>query len=229
MSPSIVPQLVRKDFMIMGRTILIFCLISVVSMVLLTQLFGRIPNWVLLNFGFTFLVGPVGTLGIVLLMKTNVFEKEKATQSFIMSLPVTVKEFTRAKLWVNLPVFAVLWLMVSSIAFYFIFSHGLFPPGAMPFITMVFVGVFVAYTGILSTSLLSQSLGITILSILFFEMGTSAYLWAVAFLPSIGSHAYGATPVWNTTALAIVACQVVFALAAILITTIVQNGKRDFV
>jgi hypothetical protein len=47
------------------------------------------------------LVAPVGTLGVVLAMQRNVFEKTKATQPFIMSLPVTVRDFTLAKLLVN--------------------------------------------------------------------------------------------------------------------------------
>jgi len=94
------------------------------------------------NIAFTWLLGPAATCGIVLLMKTIVFEKEKSTQLFIMSLPVTVKEFTLAKLGVNVPVFAAFWLMVSGVAFYFAFGMGLFPYGTVPFITILFLGVF---------------------------------------------------------------------------------------
>ena len=87
MSASIIPQLVRKDFLIMRKMIGVFCLVSLASVGVLSLLYGHIPNWVLVNIASVLLLGPAATCGIVLLMRTNVFEKEKSTQSFIMSLP----------------------------------------------------------------------------------------------------------------------------------------------
>ncbi len=171
MSASIVPQLVRKDFLLWRRLILIFYGLSVASIALAGLLHGNVPDRVLLNLGFTLLITPVGTLGVVLLMQTNVFEKAKSTQLFIMSLPVTAREFTVAKLLVNVPTFGALWMVTTAAIFSYAFGLGLLPPGSIPMVTMVCLGVFVAYTGILCVSLLSQSLGVTILAILFFESG----------------------------------------------------------
>ena len=41
------------------------------------ELHGRVPHRVLVNMGFALLITPLGTLGIVLLMQTNVFEQAK--------------------------------------------------------------------------------------------------------------------------------------------------------
>lgn len=229
MSASIVSQLVTKDLRLMRGTIVSFALVSLVLIAALSFLIGRIPNWIVFNIGFIMLIGPAGTCGIVVLIKSNVFEKEKSTQSFIMSLPLTVKEFTRAKLWLNLPVFGIFWLIVSAAAFYFAFGRGLFPLGAIPFVTMVFLGVFVAYACILSTSLLTQSLGVTVLAITLFELATSAYLWTVAFISPIAEHIWGAVPVWNPTAIAILTAQALVAATVLLATVFVQSRKRDFI
>jgi hypothetical protein len=229
MSTSIVPQLVKKDFLLMRKMIFTFFMVSLISVVVLNLLFGYLPNWVVLNFTFILLLGPAATCGIVLLMKTNVFEKEKATQSFIMSLPVTVKEFTMAKILINLSVFAAFWLVVSGVAFYFSFSRSLFPLGTVPFITIVLLGVFVAYTCILSVSLIFQSLGITVLSIMLFQFITSAYLWGTAYLGAVSNYIYGAEVVWNITLISIVILQIFVAISVILITFIIQNKKRDFI
>ncbi len=229
MSASIIPQLVKKDFLINRKMILIFCLVSLTSICVVSLLSGRIPNWVLINVGFTLLLAPAATCGIVLLMKTNVFEKEKSTQTFIMSLPVNVKDFTLAKLLVNLPVFSAIWLVLTGVAYGLIFGFGLFPPGTVPFITIVFLGVFVAYTGILSASLLYQSLGITVFSIMFFELCTTAYLWVIAFLHPIAQYVNGPTIVWNSTAIIIVAIQLFAAASMIAATVMIQNKKRDFI
>lgn len=229
MNSSIIPQLVKKDFLIMRKTILIFCLISLSSIAILSILFGRMPNWVLVNIAFMLLLAPAATCGIVLLMKTIVFEKEKSTQLFILSLPVTAKEFTKAKLLINLPVFGAFWLVVSAVAFYFAFGLGVFPQGTVPFITMVFLGVFVAYTCILSVSLLFQSMAITVLSIMIFELGTSAYLWVIVFLDPIQNYVYGPNSVWNSTAITIVATQTLVAIVTIVLTLHIQNKKQDFI
>ena len=229
MSASIVPQLVRKDFRLMSRTIAMFSLVSLVCIGILAALYGRVPTWMLLNTGFVLLVSPVGTCGIVVLMKTNVFEKEKSTQPFIMSLPVTVREFTRAKLLVNLPLFGGLWLVISAVGFYFAFGLGLFPLSTVPFVTMVFLGGFVAYTIILCVSLVFQSLGITVLSIAIIEMATSAYLSTIAYLDPIAHHIAGPQVVWNSAAIVIVMAQVGLAVSLIVGTVLVQNMKRDFI
>ena len=229
MSPSIVPQLVAKDLRLMSRIILAFVLVSIVFMAMLNVLWDHLPFAMLANFGFIALIGPAGTCGIVVLMKTIVFEKEKSTQPFIMSLPITVKEFTRAKLWVNLPVFGLFWATVTAVGFYFAFGHGLFPLGAVPFVTMVFLGGFVAYSCILTVSLLFQSLSITVLCIALFEVATSGYMWGVVYLKPVAQHIWEPVAVWNTPAIAIVAAQVLVAVSVITATLLIQNTKRDFI
>lgn len=229
MSASIVPQLVRKDLRLMSRTIAMFGLVSLASIGILAALYGHVPTWMLLNFGFLLLVSPVGTCGIVILMKTNVFEKEKSTQPFIMSLPVTVKEFTRAKLLVNLPLFAAPWLVISAIGFYFAFGLGLFPLSAVPFAAMIFLGGFLAYTVILCVSLMFQSLGITVLTIAIVEMATSGYLSTIAYLDPIAHHVAGSSVVWNSAAIAIAGAQIGVAIFLIVATMFIQNMKRDFI
>ena len=119
MSTSIIPQLVRKDFMISRRMIGVFCLVSLAGVGAISLLFGRVPGWTLVNIAFLLLMSPAATCGMVLLMTTVVFEREKSTQAFIMSLPVTPKQFMIAKLLINLGVFGAFWLTISGIAFYF--------------------------------------------------------------------------------------------------------------
>ncbi|RYZ78734.1 MAG: hypothetical protein EOO68_39925 [Moraxellaceae bacterium] len=146
-----------------------------------------------------------------------------------MSLPVTVKEFTMAKLLVNIPVFTVFWLVITAVAFYFSFGFGVFPYGTIPFITMIFLGIYVAYVGILSAGLICQSYGITIIVMLGFELGTPAYLWIVAFLEPINHHVYDANMVWNSTAVGIVTTQIITAVALLVATWYIQTKKRDFI
>jgi len=229
MSNSIIFQLARKDFLIMRKTIMIFCLVNLIAILIVSSLFGRLPGWAFINLGFTLLISPAFTCAIVVLMRTIVMEKEKSTQIFIMSLPVTVKEFTLAKLLINLPLFFALWLMITGVAFYFAFGLGIFPHGSIPFITMIFLGIFVAYISTLCAGLIYQSISVTILAMCGFELGTPAYLWIIAFWEPINSHVYGPHMVWNSTAITIVATQIFSAISMVLMTIYIQHKKQDFI
>ena len=229
MTTSIIPQLVRKDFLMMRKTILIFCIAMLASIAAICMIFGRVPNVVFFNLGITLLIAPSVTCGMVLLIKTIVMEKQKSTQLFIMSLPVTVKELTLSKLLLNLPVFTVFWLVITGVAFYFSFGCGVFPNGTVPFVTMIFLGVFVAYVAVLSVALIYQSYGITIITMLCVELGTPAYLWVIAYLEPINSHVYDSHMVWNSTAISLATTQIVIAVLILAMTWHIQSEKRDFI
>lgn len=66
----------------------------------------------------------------------------------------------------------------------------------------------------------------TILAILFFETGTSAYLWAIVLLEPVGSHVFGPAAVWNGTAVAVLA-QALVAVGVISGTLVMQTRRRD--
>jgi hypothetical protein len=225
---AIIARLIIKDFTIWRKLILIFFAVDAACIALLAILYDRIPIHVFLNLGFTLLVTPTASLGIALLMQTNVFEKAKSTQHFIMSLPVTPTDFTLAKLCVNIPVFTVVWLAMASTGLYFAYWLGMLPQGAVPYMSIVFLGVFLAYVGVLSVSLISPSLGMTVGAILFFDVVTPAYLWAILYLEPIGSVINGPVAVWNSTEIGIMALQVVAAAGAVGGTLLFQGRKRDF-
>ena len=89
-------------------------------------------------------------------------------------------------------------------------------------------GVFVASICILCVSLLSQSLGMTVLAIMFFEILTVAYLWwLVLFFAPIRNVVTGSQVVWNSTAVTVVVLQAVVAVAAVTTTLSLQCRRRD--
>ncbi len=229
MNTAIIARLIIKDFMLWRKVILIFFAVYVACSALVAILHDRIPAHVFLNLGFSLLVTPTATLGIVLLMQTNVFEKAKSTQHFIMSLPVTPTDFTLAKLCVNLPIFTVVWLAMAITGFYFTFGLGMLPPGTVPYMSIVFLGVFLAYVGVLSVSLICQSLGMTVGAILFFDILTPGYLWTILYLKPIGSVIESPVVVWNSTEIGIMAIQIAAAAAAVAGTLVFQGRRRDAV
>lgn len=227
MNTPIIARLIIKDLRIWKTLILSFVGFYIACVAAVALLHERVPNHVFLNLGFTILVTPTVTLGIALLMQTNVFEKAKSTQHFIMSLPVTRTDFTLAKLLVNMPVFTVVWAATTITGFYFAFGLGMLPAGTVPYMSIVFLGILVAYLGVLSVSLISQSLGMTVGAILFFDVLTPAYLWTILYLEPIGSVIDDPVVVWNPTEIGIIALQVAAAIAAVAGTLLLRGRQRD--
>ena len=230
MNYSMISALVRKDLLIYRQPIMNYFGLSILAAGLVGLMVGRVPNWVLVNLGFTLLILPVGVCGMHVLMHTTVHEKLRSVQPFILSLPITVKEFTWSKILVNLPVFTVLWLITSASCLFFAFGVGVFPRGMLPFVVMILVGFYLAYVCVLSVSLLFQSLGGSIFSTMFFQAGTAVYLIAIAHaVDDVGSHLMAPSPVWNATAHGIIGAQVLLSIAVLWGTLILQMRKRDFV
>jgi len=227
MNIPLIYQLVLKDLRLWRRLILIFAAAAIGCVGLLALLYDRIPQSVFMNLGLTLVLTPLGTLGIVLLIQTCVFEKAKSTQKFIMSLPVTATDFAVSKLLVNIPIFAVGWLALVAVACSFVYQKGVLPVGSVPYVTMIFFGVFVAYLGILCVSLLCQTLGLTIISIMVFEVLTSAYLWLLTLVPSIGGYLYGKTVVWNAASWMVILVQVAVGVAFVAGTLMIKCRQRD--
>ena len=163
--------------------------------------------------------------GIHPIMATIVEERRDHTLAFVMSLPVTIREYTSAKLIANLLMFLSVW--ITSLASFVVFlGDGGMPDGTIPFGVILLVGILVAYTMILAVALVSESIG---MSIVVGNLGTQVFLWFVADLYAIRSVMGGREPVWNSTAVGILLGQLTLALVLIAGTFYLQARKKDFI
>ncbi len=224
MSVSIVPQLVRKDLHIMKVPMFVGWLGGIAAIVV-TVLGGSgffIFGMILF---VTCMIGP----GMYTVSQTVAEERTQQTLPFIMSLPITVREYTTAKLVANLAIFGAVWLTLSGASFVvFIGPEGM-PDGAFPFVTIVLVGIFLAYTLILSTSLVSESMGWTIAAVVGANILTQVFMWWVSSLYGIRSVIGGNVAVWNGAVLTVLGGQLAAIATLIGLTYVLQSRKRDFI
>jgi hypothetical protein len=179
--------------------------------------------------GFILFVSAMAAAGIHASYQTVIEEKIKLNLPFIMSLPVTVKEYTIAKLIANLLMFGSVWLTLSAASFIVFVGDDGMPDGTMPFMTITLVAIFLAYTVMLMTFVVTGSQGYAIFAMVFANIGTQAYLWLVADLYPIRSFIGGNVAVWNTTAVSVLLAEVVTIIALLVLTVVVQFRKKDFV
>jgi hypothetical protein len=225
MSRSIVRQLIVKDLHIMRTFVLLYWLAGFASIGFVVLVNTEIAGVV----GFILFIAAMAGAGIHSLMQTVVEEKTKLNLPFIMSLPVTLRQYTIAKLAANLLIFGSVWLTLSVASFVIFIGDDGMPVGTMPFMSIILVAIFMAYTLMLVTAIVSGSQGYTIFATVVGNIGLQAYLWLIGDLYPIRAFIGGNEAVWNTTTVSILLGQVVVTVALLVMTVVVQFRKKDFV
>lgn len=224
MTRTIVRQLLIKDLRLMGLFTVLWWLLGVGSILL--AIFGgrgmEMPSFIL------FLTA-LGGAAIHLVMQTIVEERREKTLAFVMSLPVTISQYTRAKVILNLGLFGLVWLSLSAASYIIFIGDDGMPDGNMPFVTVMFVTILVAFVLILSVSLVTESMGWAIAAAAGGNIGTQIFLWWISDLPGFQATLGGPEAVWNGTALAVLGALVGLATLLLVGTFWLQSRKTEFV
>lgn len=224
MTRSIVPQLVRKDLQIMKSAVLAWWAGGIAAIAATVIAGSRF-----FIFGMILFVSCMAGAGVHAVIMSVVEERREKTLAFIMSLPITVKEYTTAKLIANLAIFLTVWTTLSAASLVIFLGPGGMPDGALPFVVIVLVGILLAYTVILATSLISESIGWSIASMVVANLGTQLFLWWVASFDGIKSVVGGTVAVWNRTAISVLGGQIAVIVGLVALTYALQARKSDFV
>lgn len=225
MTDSIIYKLVSKDLKINRKAILLWFLAAVAGIFIAYSISGLVAA----NIGFSLMASAIIGIGIHLITHTILYDNLKGTHIFVMSLPLNFRQYTVAKLSVNILVFYGMWTLLSAACLYVTFSHGIFPMGSFPMMLMVLLSILPVYSLILSVCSLTQSIGYTVITAVTCSLATPAYLWKVVYLDSVGAYVWGSEAVWNTTVFSIMMAQLLIAIIIPLLTVILQFRKKDFI
>lgn len=225
MTQPMIYKLVSNDLKI-NRIPILLWLLAAFAGILVAYL---IPGLVAANIGFSLLASAIIGAGIHMIAHTILLDKAKGTHIFIMSLPLNFKQYTIAKLSVNMVVFYSMWALLSVACFYVTFSRGIFPLGSLPMMCMVLLSILPAYSLILSVCIITQSIGYTAFATVSSGFVTPAYLWAVVYLDSVGNYVWGNQAVWNATVYSVIIAQLLISILLPALTVMVQFRKKDFI
>lgn len=224
MNRSIIKQLVLKDWHLMRNYVLLYWFGGFAS-VAITEFGGAVGDVI----GFILFICALAGAGVHALMETIINEKKEQNLPFIMSLPVTVREYTVAKIAFNLGVFLSVWVTLSAASYYvFIGDDGL-PTGMVPLVTIILLAVLLAYVIMLAVALVWPTMTPAMSAVMVGNIGTQAYVWWIASLYPIRSLMGGNVAVWNTTAVSILAVQLALVVLLLVATVLLQYRKKDFV
>lgn len=223
MNESIVRQLIVKDLRLMKIPAIAYWLSGLVAIVVVV-VGGDVAGMTAI---ILFVAALFGT-GVHSAMLTVTEERREQTLPFIMSLPITIREYTSAKLIGNMLLVGGVWLTLSA-ASYVVFIGEALPLGAVPFITIVLIAILLAYVIILATALIWESMTPTIVAIVAANLCTQGLLWWIASLHGIRSTIGGNAIVWNTTSISVITLQIFSIVALLAITYQLQARKTSFI
>ena len=178
--------------------------------------------------GAILLVTAIISLGCHLVMGTVVQERKMQTLTFIMSLPVSIKDYTLAKMTATISVFLVLWLTLS-ISLLAVMSTSETGGGAVPLFTLMLVWMLITYLIMLGTALVSESENWTIVAMAVCNTAFTLVFMGLNAIEGIGGPLLEQPEViWTTASLSMLGLEVAVIALIVGMTFYFQSRKSDF-
>lgn len=167
-------------------------------------------------------------LGVMLAIYGVHNERKEQSLQFVLSLPIAVGDYVRAKLFGLLTSFVAAWLPASLAAIAMVLLAPQVPDGLLPFLVLLSLFLLANFSVVLAAALTSRSEAMMTTMIVVTNMGVSIYIFTVGALPSLRQHMDAAQPVWNDTFFFVLACELLLLLVAIALPLATAARRRDF-
>jgi ABC-2 type transport system permease protein len=166
--------------------------------------------------------------GVMLGLYGIMNERKEHALQFVLSLPLSVADYVRAKMLGLTACFLVMWLTSSAAALLLVFANDGVPDGLAPFTVLLCVFMLANFLVVLCGSIHAQSEALTSAVIIVTNMGVSIFMFTVAPLPGIGKFMQGPTPAWNATFWTVLGCELAVLVIAFTLPFFVAARRRDF-
>jgi hypothetical protein len=224
MTDSLVGHLIRKDWQLYRSQVFVTMAAGAVALAVV-QLRSE-PAMVVGGVWFFISLIMVGTM---LPLSGIVNERKKQNLAFLMSLPISSTQYTTSKLVSSVGMFLIPWLTLVLAAVMLVEVRGVIPRGALPMVLILAFLPFVGFCLITAAALIGESEGWGIAANVVCSSSYGLVWYFLSRIPSLMVPAKGPTPVWNSTALAILAGEAALVVLMLGLTYYFQSRKRDFI
>src|SRR6476469_7388795 len=128
MNTFMIRRLILKDWDLLRGTLLLYLAAGAVALVLVAK--GSEATFYA---GSILIITILFALGIHVAMVTVVVERTEHTLPFVMTLPLSLKEYTTAKIVANLLIFLIPWTAITLGTFAVLAGRPGYPAGLIPF------------------------------------------------------------------------------------------------
>ena len=177
--------------------------------------------------GLILLIMVIISIGAQMAVATIVTERKEQTLPFVMSLPISYREYTASKIWGNLIIFLVPWVTMVLGSFGLL----LWSPssrGLLPYTAIMSTEILLSTFLILAVALITESQGWTVAAIMVGNLAVNGLGYVFAHIGGIAKGMWGPTIQWSGAASAVLLAE--FATIVLLLgaTFLEQSKKKDF-
>lgn len=222
MNAPIVWQLVLKDLYLL-RWLIAGSIVAGFGSVAMMPL-GTVSGYV----GGVSLICVLIVLNIFLVMGGMVQEKKDKVLLFILSLPISTRDYTVAKVLANAIAFAGPWLLLTA-ANIVVISVSSIPNGILPFWVTVLAYLLFYFCALFAVSLVTESTGWHTTAIIVGNISVNFFIPFLLSRPSVIAHRQGATVVWTGDIVAMIGIEILAGITALGVAVYFHSRRPDFV
>jgi ABC-2 type transport system permease protein len=167
--------------------------------------------------------------GVMLALYGVMNERKERSLLFVLSLPLSISDYVRAKMLGLALCFFVPWLLATVAALVLVLVKDEVPDGLVPYTTLLSVYMLANFMVLLCWTLHVNSEAWITAAIVVTNMGVSIYMFVVGAQPGLQDHIWGAVPVWNETAWTILIVELGVIALAFALPFFLAARRRDFI
>lgn len=179
------------------------------------------------SIGFLLWLTALIALGVMLAFLGVAQERKERSLLFVMSLPLSPRDYVRTKLAGLLLCFLLPWAVLSASACVLILVMPGIADGLVVYAVLLCFYLLLNYAIVLSGALhITSEVGMGVLIILT-NMSVSLFMMGVPRLPELGRHMLAAEPVWNAAFWQVLAGEIGATLVVLSLPLFVAARRRD--
>ncbi|HUQ12540.1 MAG TPA: ABC-2 transporter permease [Steroidobacteraceae bacterium] len=180
------------------------------------------------NIGALTWLTTVIAFGVMLGIYGVVNERKEQSLQFVLSLPISIADYVRAKLFGLLLAFLIMWVAATASAVLVVLLAAKVPDGLLPYVLLLCFFMLANFCVVLCGALHARSEALVTGTIIVTNMGVSVFMFTVGLFPSLREHMFGATPVWNTTFFNVLIVELIVLVIAVVLPLVTVSRRRDF-
>lgn len=219
---AITRKLIAKELYVHRSMMLVASAAAVFAA--LVSAFGRTA----FNVGAIAWITAVIAGGVMLAIYGILNERKEHSLEFVLSLPISIRQYVFAKTIGLLLCFLVPWLAASASAVALVLASPGVPDGLLPYVIALCGYLLANFTVVLCGALHARSEGLMTAVIILTNMSVSVFMFVVGALPGIRNHLESPTPVWNGTVFNVLLVEAVVIVVAVTLPLLTSARRRDF-
>jgi ABC-2 type transport system permease protein len=223
MNYALTGKLILKDWYLQ-RWLILMALLGGLGALGIVCLGGQLPFII----GLILFVTALVAAGAQLPVGSIINERKEQTLPFVMSLPISFREYTASKLVGTFSIFFLLWAaLVGCVGILFILPNGL-PHGMFPFTAIMAVELLLSNCLVIVVALVTESQKWTISAVMVGNVALDLIGFSIIRLPGIAAGFRSAQVMWSSTASVILLTEFALIAGLLCLCVFLQSRKKDF-